>query len=504
MSQSISLSFGPPLETWNKGVDQIFYSNISECTARTVEPVGQYFFSYARQKLDNSFFNLDEHMNVETQVGEDELLSEESEEEAVELLNRDPKEWKEQDHYAVLGLSKYRWDATDEQIKRAYRKKVLKHHPDKKASSGNTNDDAFFKCIQKAHEVLSDQTKRRQFDSIDPAIDDSIPPTIKTKGSFFQVYGPVFKREARYNFDSWRSFEYLDKEDLDNTENRDDKRYLEKKNKAERAKRKKEDTVRLRKIIDQAVSSDPRIIKFRQEEKAAKEAKKKEKEAAALKAQEEAKKAVEEERLKKEKAEAEAKLKQLDEKKDKTAKKKAMRNERKNIKTNLKSHNYFYPENERPSADIIEIQLSELDILFENLSLEELKNVRTKMESSKDRNDAKQALIDEATRLIKNGILSSSSIKHFYSGSEEKPVEKIKKVEVTTNAPKDQSPWSEEETTLLIKAANRFPGGTIDRWEKISEYISIHSKSPPRKTEDLVKKSREVLKGIIIQPTSKK
>nr|CAG8460560.1 7373_t:CDS:10 [Entrophospora candida] len=469
MSQSISLSFGPPLETWNKGVDQIIHSNISECTARTVEPVGQYFFSYARQKLDNSFFNLDEHMNVETQVEEDELLSEESEEEAVELLNRDPKEWK------------YRWDATDEQIKRAYRKKVLKHHPDKKASSGNTNDDAFFKCIQKAHEVLSDQTKRRQFDSIDPAIDDSIPPTIKTKGSFFQVYGPVFKREARYNFDSWRSFEYLDKEDLDNTENRDDKRYLEKKNKAERAKRKKEDTVRLRKIIDQAVSSDPRIIKFRQEEKAAKEAKKKEKEAATLKAQEEAKKAAEEERLKKEKEEAEAKL-----------------------KTNLKSHNYFYPENERPSADIIEIQLSELDILFENLSLEELKNVRTKMESSKDRNDAKQALIDEATRLIKNGILSSSSIKHFYSGSEEKPVEKIKKVEVTTNAPKDQSPWSEEETTLLIKAANRFPGGTIDRWEKISEYISIHSKSPPRKTEDLVKKSREVLKGIIIQPTSKK
>jgi len=29
------------------------------------------------------------------------------------------------------------------------RKKVLKHHPDKKASAGNTNDDNFFKCIQK-------------------------------------------------------------------------------------------------------------------------------------------------------------------------------------------------------------------------------------------------------------------------------------------------------------------------------------------------------------------
>jgi DnaJ family protein C protein 2 len=67
------------------------------------------------------------------------------------------------------------------------RKKVLKHHPDKKAAgtgapaadraatllgisvSQNTNDDAFFKCIQKAHEVLTNAEKRRQFDSVDPA-----------------------------------------------------------------------------------------------------------------------------------------------------------------------------------------------------------------------------------------------------------------------------------------------------------------------------------------------
>ena len=32
----------------------------------------------------------------------------------------------------------------------------------------NTNDDAFFKCIQKAHEVLTNPEKRRQFDSVDP------------------------------------------------------------------------------------------------------------------------------------------------------------------------------------------------------------------------------------------------------------------------------------------------------------------------------------------------
>jgi DnaJ homolog subfamily C member 2 len=76
------------------------------------------------------------------------------------MLERDPKEWKvvplhditdkqDQDHYAVLGLSKYRYKATEDQIKKAHRKKALKHHPDKKAGGGNENDDSFFKCIQK-------------------------------------------------------------------------------------------------------------------------------------------------------------------------------------------------------------------------------------------------------------------------------------------------------------------------------------------------------------------
>lgn len=55
---------------------------------------------------------------------------------------------------------------------------------------------------------------------------------------------------------------------------RDDKRYTEKKNKSERARRKKEDTARLRGIVDFALSLDPRIKRIKQEEKEAREAKK--------------------------------------------------------------------------------------------------------------------------------------------------------------------------------------------------------------------------------------
>lgn len=85
---------------------------------------------------------------------------------------------------------------------------------------------------------------------------------------------------------------------------RDDKRYTEKKNRSERARRKKEDTARLRTLVDVALALDPRIKLIKQREKEARAAKKKggnaedakkkaEEEAAAKKKQEEEKEAQE-------------------------------------------------------------------------------------------------------------------------------------------------------------------------------------------------------------------
>lgn len=86
---------------------------------------------------------------------------------------------------------------------------------------------------------------------------------------------------------------------------RDDKRYTEKKNKTERARRKKEDTARLRQIVDDALSIDPRIKRIKAEEKAAREAKKNIKTPANAKAKaEEEKKAKEEAAKLKEEEEA--------------------------------------------------------------------------------------------------------------------------------------------------------------------------------------------------------
>ncbi len=62
------------------------------------------------------------------------------------------------DYYEVLGLQK---NATKEQIKAAYRKLALQHHPDRNGSPGAEGK---FKELSEAYAVLSDDNKRAEYD----------------------------------------------------------------------------------------------------------------------------------------------------------------------------------------------------------------------------------------------------------------------------------------------------------------------------------------------------
>ncbi|MFC8508531.1 molecular chaperone DnaJ [Streptomyces sp. NPDC057411] len=69
------------------------------------------------------------------------------------------KDFVEKDYYKVLGVPK---DATDAEIKKAYRKLARENHPD--ANKGDAKAEERFKEISEANDVLGDPKKRKEYD----------------------------------------------------------------------------------------------------------------------------------------------------------------------------------------------------------------------------------------------------------------------------------------------------------------------------------------------------
>ncbi|MFN2214435.1 MAG: DnaJ C-terminal domain-containing protein [Anaerolineales bacterium] len=65
------------------------------------------------------------------------------------------------DYYKVLGVDR---KATEDEIKRSYRKLALEHHPDR--NPGNKSAEEKFKEINEAYQVLSDPEKKKRYDQL--------------------------------------------------------------------------------------------------------------------------------------------------------------------------------------------------------------------------------------------------------------------------------------------------------------------------------------------------
>ncbi|KAF2091557.1 TPR-like protein [Saccharata proteae CBS 121410] len=78
------------------------------------------------------------------------------------------KKSKRKDYYKILGVEK---DADEQQIKKAYRKLAIIHHPDK--NQGDEEAAERFKDIGEAYETLSDSQKRARYDSGEDLVDPS-------------------------------------------------------------------------------------------------------------------------------------------------------------------------------------------------------------------------------------------------------------------------------------------------------------------------------------------
>ena len=97
------------------------------------------------------------------------------------------------DFYEVLGVPK---NASDEEIKKAYRKLAMKHHPDRNQGDSAKAAEEKFKEAKEAYEMLSDPQKKAAYDQYGHA---GVDPNLRGGaagaegfGGFSESFGDIF------------------------------------------------------------------------------------------------------------------------------------------------------------------------------------------------------------------------------------------------------------------------------------------------------------------------
>lgn len=495
-------------------------SNCLPIKAQRFEPAGHSFHS-AALRLAGCFEEEnveDNNQDVPTDKEESNFYSSESY--SSKSKKKSSAEAKQQDHYALLGLSHLRYLATEDQIRKSYREAALKHHPDKQAilllaeeteaakQAKKEEIENHFKAIQEAYEVLIDPIRRRVFDSTDE-FDDEIPTECAPQ-DFFKVFGPAFLRNGRwsvsqpvpllgndntpykevdsfydfwYSFKSWREFPHADEFDLEQAESRDHKRWMERQNAKLTEKARKEEYARIRMLVDNAYKRDPRIVRRKEEEKAEKQRKKEAKVLAKKLQEEEAARIAEEERLRKEEEEKSAAEAALQQKKLKEKEKKLLRKERTRLRTisaPLLSQNLLGLTNDDVEHLCTALNIDQLKNLCDGIEGREgvakaelLREALGRDHNSKDEKPKKDEKLNEKKNTQQNGSLAANGQKsqNPFSSTERK-----------------ERDWTKEEIDLLRKGVQKYPKGTSRRWEVISEYIGTG-----RTVEEILKATKTVL-----------
>src|SRR3954470_995464 len=98
------------------------------------------------------------------------------------------------DYYEVLGVPK---NASEDEIKKAYRKLAMKYHPDRNQGDSGKDAEARFKEAKEAYEMLSDAEKRAAYDQfghagVDPNMRGPGGPGAEGFGGFAEAFGDIF------------------------------------------------------------------------------------------------------------------------------------------------------------------------------------------------------------------------------------------------------------------------------------------------------------------------
>lgn len=365
---------------------------------------------------------------------------------------------------------------------------MLKHHPDKRKAQGEEirQDDDYFTCIIRAYEILSVPVKRRSYDSIDPEFDDTLPSQQSVEKDFYGVLTPQFELNKRwsekrnvpllgddssdraavekfydfwYNFQSWREYSYLDEEDKDKGQDREERRWIEKQNKQIRIKRKKEESSRIRALVDLAYNNDPRIVRFKKEEKERKLAAKRAKQTAAQAMKAEEERAIREAELAKQKAD-EAEQKRIEAiQKEREAQKRALKKEKKILRDTMKSNDYYATDDKEKLK-----HMEGIDKICELMKTLELQQLNKDM-AANGREAFVKALEETEVKMEEERRALFGAPKTVTPASSSSSVKPVNK----------KSLWTLENVQLLIKAVNLFPAGTVQRWEVVANFLNQHA-----------------------------
>jgi len=432
--------------------------------------------------------------NAENETPEEESTTgdKETEEDTKKFeKKRHPHHWvdrEEVDYYEIMGLEDLRWTATQDQIKKAYRKLALQYHPDRNPDIS----EEVFKKFQQAYEVLSDPVKRKSYDSQED-FDDSIPADRPyATAEFFKVFRPVFKRNSKWSvkprvpdigdentpyevvshfydfwfrFKSWRDFSSFDEFNLDEAESRLEKRWMDRQNKKDRKRMMAEEAARIRILTEIAYSRDPRVIQHKEELRQIEERIKAEKEEMRSRRQKELEQQ-EEERLRKEQQEKmEEEAKRDQERKEKEKKVKLLRKRRTMLRATLKKQNEW-----EPNPDDVELLCLKLD----------------------------SASLGRLIQAFQNSIQEGKSLfeTHLSQYRQDEPAKATVKVEAPAPKPKEEVKWTEDELSTLARALQRYPPGTPNRWKLVNDML------PGKKQSDLVAKAQEA-KGALVKELQK-
>jgi len=388
------------------------------------------------------------------------------------------------DLYALLGLQYERHLASENDIRKAYRKAALEHHPDKKRAASQHDlalleeNEERFKAIQDAYETLSDPAKRREFDSLDP-FDDSLPKEsacANDADEFIRQFSAAFARNAKwsvkqpvppfpegmdasdavvdafysfwFSFKSWREFPHPDEEDVEQAESRYERRWIEKHNAKLREDGRKAEIRRINEFVGLAHRLDPRIVARREAEKAERERAKAEKEMAR-----EARRA-EEARLE---AAAAARAKAEEEvalqaKKQRQFEKKALQKERAKLRKQVAGNTAGLLDGKDP--ELVEKVCGFLD-------LEELTGLNASLTAASLAAAIDTAVRKEQEELDAKAAAGRAAALNTKKEEKEALQTRLKKLET----------WTEEEVRLLNKAIDKFPPGTSRRWETVQLYL---------------------------------